>query len=238
METMTEALLADSAIDAHSFFPGLSAVAQLCAKPSNEFWNEFRESRGFTELHEVLLGIRHDAGTLCDYLTRLSEERTISDLIDLRDAHGRSALSWAVEYGWVDAVVTLIKFGADVNQQRVSNNGKLPMLHLALAGPNSVERGTAFLQVAQQLLLAGDDVNAVDNEGWTALHIAASWNDYKAVRTLLDFAGQRLRWSAVTTSYEFASQLAANDGGDRALVELLLSHEFSEHLGNFELLPS
>jgi ankyrin repeat protein len=112
------------------------------------------------------------------------------------------------------------------------------MLHLALAGPNSGERGTAFLNIVQQLLLAGADVNAVDHEGWTALHIAASWKDYKAVRILLDFASQRLRWSAVTIKNESASQLAANDGADGALVELLVSHEFSEHFGDFELLPS
>lgn len=131
---------------------------------------------------------------------------------------------------WRDAVATLIKFGADVNQQRVSLNGKPPMLHHALAGPNSGERGTAFLNVVQQLLLAGVDVNVVDNEGWTALHVAASCNDYNALRTFLDFAVQRLRWSVVTIRNESASQLAAN--GDRALVELLVSHEASEHLGN------
>lgn len=101
------------------------------------------------------------------------------------------------------------------------------MLHYALAEPNSGERGKAFLNIVQQLLLVGADV--VDNEGWTALHIAASCNDYNAVRTLLHFASQRLRWSVVTTRNESASQLAAN--GDRALVELLVSHEFSEHLG-------
>lgn len=74
------------------------------------------------------------------------------------------------------------------------------------------------MNVVQQLPLAGADVDSVDNDSWTALHIAASCNDYKAVPTLVDFAGQRLRWSVVTISNESASQLAANE--DRALVEL------------------
>lgn len=69
---------------------------------------------------------------------------TISDLIDLNDAPGRGALSWAVEYGWVDAVATLIKFGAEFNQPRVPFNGKLPMLHHALAGPISESEARHF----------------------------------------------------------------------------------------------
>jgi ankyrin repeat protein len=229
---MIEAVLADSmsAVHTRRRFPlsGLSAIARLFAKPLDDLWTEYRESRGFTELHEVLLGIKCDCRTLDDYLTCIARQRAISDLIDRTDASGRSALSWAVEHDCVNAVATLIKFGANVNQHRQSANGSLPMLHLALAGPNSGERGKAFLGIVQQLLVAGANVNAVDNEGWTALHIAASWKDYRAVRTLLECAGQRIHWSALTNSHKSASQLAGDGGGDRALVELLVSHEFDE----------
>jgi ankyrin repeat protein len=159
-------------------------------------------------------------------------------LIDIPDSFGRSALSWAVEYGWVDAVSTLIRFGADVNQQRLPLHAGLglPMLHLALAGPNFGKGGTAYLDIVRQLLIAGADVNAVDHEGWTALHIAASWKDHKAVGILAQFAGQRLCWSALTNSNESASQLA---GGDGSFVELVVSHEIDQHLEqNLYQLPS
>lgn len=227
---MIEAVLADSIILGQSLSSGLFAVAQLFAKPLDDLWEGYRESRGFTELHEVLLGIKCDSGTLGDYLTRIAGERTMSDLIDLTDSFGRSALSWAVEFGWADAVATLIRFGADINQQRLSFPGRLPMLHLALAGPNFGTEVTAYLDIVQQLLLAGADVNAVDHEGWTALHVAASWKDYKAVRILVESAGQRLSWSVLTNSNESASQLAE---GDAALVEFLAGHEINPRFVNF-----
>jgi ankyrin repeat protein len=220
---MIEVVLVDSAMNGQPFSPGLFAVAQLFAKPPNAIWEEYQQSRGFSELHEVLLCIKPGSGTLSHYLNRPMEGTTL-DLIDATDALGRSALSWAVEYGWVEAVVSLIKLGANVHQKRRSVDGGLSMLHLALAGPDSGQRGTAFLDIVKHLLLAGADVNAVDSEGWTPLHVAASWKNYEAISTLIEFAGQRLDRSAVTSSDESAAQLAANGGGDGSLVELLLSY--------------
>ena len=235
METMIEAVLVDSAMNGQPFHPGLLAVAQLFAKPLDDLWEEYQQSRGFSELHEVLLRIKPGSATLGDYLNR-GGEGTVLDLIDATDALGRSALSWAIEHGWVDAVATLIRFGADVHQKRRLTDDGMSMLHLALAGPDSGRRGTAFSDIVKHLILVGADVNTVDREGWTPLHIVASWKDYKTISTLLEFAGQSLDWSAVTNSGESASQLAANGGGDGTLIQLLLSYESGVRVGDFYLI--
>lgn len=72
---MIDAVLVDSKILGQPLSSGLFAVAQLFAKPLDDLWKEYRESREFTELHEELLGIKCDSGTLGDYLTRVARER-------------------------------------------------------------------------------------------------------------------------------------------------------------------
>ncbi|KAK1767901.1 ankyrin repeat-containing domain protein [Phialemonium atrogriseum] len=222
METMIDALLAESAMRGQHFYSALREVGQLFGKAFVDLWREYRDTRGFTELHEVLLGINYDRGNLDDYLNYAAAEGTILDLLDATDSFGRSALSWAIEHGWTDAAATLIRFGANVNQRMRSG---LPMLHLALAGPASGQLDTAFLDIVKVLLLAGADANAIDHEGWTPLHVAASWNSYAAVSTLIEHAGQDLNWNAATSDGKSAAQLAADSGGDAAFIELLASHE-------------
>ena len=225
METMIDALLAESARDGRSFNLTLSDVGQLFGRPLDDLWREYSETRGFTEVHQVLLRLGHGYGTLNDYLNRAAAEGIVSDRIDATDSLGRSALSWAVEHGWAYAAETLIRFGANVHQRTRSIYGGLPMLHVALAGPTSGNLGAAFLDIVKMLILAGANVNATDHEGWTPLHIAASWNSYAAIRTLLEYSSQSLNWDAVTSSGQSASQIAAESGGDEALIELLDSRE-------------
>ena len=87
-------------------------------------------------LHEVLLQTNNRRGTLNDYLLSITAEGTITRRIDSTDSFGRSTLSWAVEYGWADAVAILVRFGANVNQCILSKMcGFLPLLHRALVGP-------------------------------------------------------------------------------------------------------
>ena len=53
-----------------------------------------------------------------------------------------------------------------------------PLPHLVivgLAGQESTQQsGSGFVEVVRILMQRGVDINAVDHEGWTALHVAAS----------------------------------------------------------------
>jgi ankyrin repeat protein len=219
---MIDALLVEAAMNNQQLpLSSLSDLGQLFGKPVADFWGEYLDSRGFTVLHEVLLRINHGYGTLEDYLVHIAAERTDSLLIDTTDWLGRSALDWATEHGWADAVATLVKFGANVNQYTTLIRGSSPVLHHALAGPACGQLEPEFLNIVKILLTAGADVNAIDHEGWTPLHIAASWNSQHAVDTLLACARGPLNWKAITNDGKSAAQLAADSGGDPEFVELL-----------------
>lgn len=159
-------------------------IAQLFDKCSFDLLEDYIEAREFSRLHEVLLGITNDHGTLEEYLAAYEDTSLLAKIIDVPDTCGRTALAWAVEYGWSDAVRILLKYGANPHQVRPSVHGKSPLLHLVIAGPASQQSGSAFLNVIKLLLQAGVDVNAVDHEGWTPLHVAASWNLYDVIEEL------------------------------------------------------
>lgn len=101
----------------------------------------------------------------------------LAELTDKLDSRGRSALAWAVEYGMADAVRILLRFGANDCQYRRSSHSQLPLLHLVIARPPQSLR-SGFLEVVEILLSTGIDINARDDEGWTAWHVAVSWRSY------------------------------------------------------------
>ena len=96
----------------------LYEIGLLFGKSSCELWTEYREIRQFTVVHEALLGASDCYGPLETCLKSLAIRGTLTSMIDAEDSRGRSALAWAVEYGWVEATNMLIKFGANVHQQR------------------------------------------------------------------------------------------------------------------------
>src|SRR5271154_1557904 len=161
----------------------ISTIALLFGKPLHEVWEGYIGSRGFSPLHKALLNIEN---TLPEYLSAAYEQGILADLIDIRESRGRTALAWAVEYGWQEAVALLIKFHANPHQLRPSERGDSPLLQLASAGcgPNSSHN---FMGVIRTLLEAGVNVNESDHEGWTALHVAASWQLYDVVVMLASY---------------------------------------------------
>ena len=204
-------------------------IALLFGKTSYDLLEDFVEDRSFTTLHEVLLGLRHDQGALDAYLASLGCLKLPSEVIDVPDSCGRTALAWAVEYGWVDAVRTLLMYGANPHQLRPCSHGKSPLLHLVIAGPASQSSGAGFLEVVRVLLEQGVDVNAVDHEGWTSLHVAASWNHYDVIKELAAFSAGTLDWDSLTDNKQSAIDLACGAGFDTRVQYILRNHIPIEH---------
>ncbi|KAH8747948.1 ankyrin repeat-containing domain protein, partial [Diaporthe sp. PMI_573] len=171
VDTMIDLILVESAMRGQYSEPFLSELSVLFGMPCNDMWTTYISSRGFTDLHNVLLRIDTQK-PLEVYLTEQVAKNQDPAILDARDLTGRTALDWAVEHGWLCAARALVLHGADVNQRRERG---LSMLHLALAGPMSEDPCGSFLGIVNMLLAMGADANATDDEGWTPLHIAASW---------------------------------------------------------------
>ena len=227
LETMVDAVLTTSAKKTSTASGLQTAVMQeialLFGKTSEELMEDYTEDRTFSPLHEVLLGLDTSKGSLDEYLSTFGLQRIDADIIDIQDACGRTPLAWAVEYGWVSAVKTLLKYGADPHQLRPSVHGRSPLLHLVIAGPASQSGDTSYLEVVKLLLMAGVGVNVIDHEGWTPLHVAASWNLADVITELADHAGGGLDWDCKTHKGETAIDLSLNGGGDEEVLYLLES---------------
>lgn len=201
METMLDSALIYSAVSGGAAFE----FGRLCEVIGSCFGMtladtgaQYLETRGFSNLHQVLLGIDRSMG-LSDYLNSL-DQHDLRQVINLADTRGRTPLTWAAEFGWSDAVQVLLSFRANPN---CVQTGNLTPLHLAVAGPKAQFFRTEFLEVINLLLKAGADINARDCQGWTPLHIAASWGIFDLPEF---FSCADLNWDVVTND-----NLSVND---------------------------
>jgi ankyrin repeat protein len=163
-----------------------------------------------TPLHETLLGSSPENSSLRGHLQSLQKLGSLAELIDEPDSRGRSALAWAVEYGMADAVRTLLSFGANACQYRRTSQSLFPLLHLVIAGPPPPSTSD-FLEVVKILLATGIDINARDDEGWSAWHVAASWKSYDILREIMRTHGTCVELDALTNDGASAHDLSQDE---------------------------
>ncbi|KAH8193682.1 hypothetical protein TruAng_012152 [Truncatella angustata] len=200
VETLMDSLVVDTSIDLEN---NLVRTGILFGQPARDVLHDYIEARAFT--YEHLKVIRQDMPCNPYY-------QAPSNSIDTPDSSGRSALAWAVEYGLVEKVTGLIVRGADVNQHRGSKYGYgfMPLLHLALAGPAGDASKQSYHNIAIMLLQSGANVNAVDHEGWTPLHVAASWGSWNSIDVLATYGGQPVQWDLQTHQGDTVASLLDN----------------------------
>lgn len=192
-------------------------IAVLFKLSSHDLVDEYRTSRKFTPVHDALLGTAESHVPLQDFLSAHPEHA-----VDVPDALGRTPLAWAVEYGWPAAVDLLLRHGGDATQDRPCKQGRSPLLHLVIAAPPSARFETDFLEVIRLLVRAGADINGTDADGWTPLHVAASWSLCSAIKALMILGNGDLDFDAATHNGESALDLALLDSdGDDEVVRLL-----------------
>lgn len=228
METMIDDTLIDLAkqdcVSTQRHGPSdFEHIGRLFGKTSHDLLADYAEDRDFATLHQVFLGIECSKGTLEEYLASFAQPALPAESIDVPDACGRTALAWAVEYGCADAVKTLLSYGSNPHQLRSCVHGKSPLLHLVIAGPASQRSDAGVLGVVRLLLQAGADVNAADHEGWSPLHVAASWNLYNVIQELARFGGSALDWNALTDDRQSALDLSLGAGPNKKVQRLLKS---------------
>ena len=225
MVTMVDHILITQAMANGKTFDtaALYEVGFLFGKTSWDLWTEYRESRQFTVVHEALLGASDSHGSIEACLTSLAIGGILASMIDFEDSRGRSALpgrSNTAGQRLPTCSGMLVKFGANVHQQRQSLRGWSPLLHLAIAGP-SPRSSFQLLDVIRILMQAGVDPNATDHELWTPSHIAASWNLYDVLLELACLGGSTLNWEASTESGQSVLDLAICGGNDPQVIALL-----------------
>ncbi len=118
--------------------------------------------------------LMQEAKNLCDP-SRLRKCLTPEVHVNVADATGSTALSYAAQTGSVESLQVLLDAGADVNTSDCW--GKTPLIH-AVQRPDNEES-------IKLLLSAGADVNVADKGGMTALQHAVKGNQCELVGILI-----------------------------------------------------
>ena len=132
---------------------------------------------------------------------------------------GRTPLLAAAWLGDLKMVQVLLEYEADVNAR--NDDGGTPLHFMYQNYSRRSKLGyTSLPKVARLLLENGVDVNAVDYNHFTTLHVAAQSGLVEVVRVLLEHGADV---GAETNSGETAFQLAGGVGDEYAKIRKLLS---------------
>lgn len=139
----------------------------------------------------------------------VKEILTILLNVDACDQEGKTALTYASEFGEAETCAFLIKKGASVNAQ--TNWLSTPLMYAAQNG---------HLEVCRVLLKAGAKVNAATKDGKTALMYAAEAGHTDICRLLLKYGvciDARTHWGSTALMW-------AAEKGHLAVSKLLVKH--------------
>ena len=93
--------------------------------------------------------------------------------------YGNTALTFAIQHGFKECALALIKAGADANVYKAIG-GETPLICSATINH------TDSLKIVKALIQAGGDVNVTDDDGFTALKLASRIGANECVELLLD----------------------------------------------------
>jgi ankyrin repeat protein len=225
----------------------VSCAAQIMFVPEYKY----KVRRGYSQrfIKQVTgLHLLVEFGLLYLLQKLLSEKSTkINVVVDSKDNHGRTALTWAATKGH-EAVVRLLLARDDVAADSKSNDGQTPLRWAAANGHEAVVQllllrgdvtvdskdnyGRTPLSWAAgegregvvRLLLPRDDVAAdsKDSNGWTPLMWAAKQGHEDVVRLLL--ALDDVAADSKSNDGQTPLSLAA-EGGNQGVVQLLLARD-------------
>jgi len=210
----------------------LSGVRAAFGLSPGDMDASYRDCKGLCHLHEVMLGICEHHPALSDCL---AEGEITRDAIGVADRRGRTAVTWAAEFGWADALRLFLDAGADPSQPGPAVCGFQPLLTLVISSPAAQRGDGPALETIRLLIRAGADVNARDGSGRAVVHMAAAKRNIQVLRILEQLGGDGVRWCVSTPRGESVvdmARLVRASGEFIAMVERLFAAEAGREAGD------
>jgi len=137
------------------------------------------DANGYTPLHYAAASDDLSLATQLLFIFRCFGRL---DLFTPLDKYGRSPLHWAVDSASVSIVHLFTESGVCLNTQ--DYDGATPLHHLLLALYKNPTKEKAYREILEYLV-PRVEVNGLDINGVSALHLAAEFDDLESIRLLI-----------------------------------------------------